>query len=867
MGNSGSSIPRPPPRIDVDSYPYQTPATTDSVSISASEECARCVLSVNRGTTTSSIRLERVFGPISKAQTVVFGNDYQDVKERKMSFQDFLRKLQSGGYYRPVNDNYAEQVMFLQSDLKDIKTLDNYDSNISKLQVTRIRKIAAGSVGYSEDTKLTIVPSAPFSYTFNGASVSVKTMSLYYPCPVRVENVQYDAVLSLGDPSDEDNTFVLLIPIRAVMIPNYATDMFFSKIASYIPGILHPKADASFDPVNVPTGSDWSISSILPVTGNAEGQPEVSGALYAWRGVPRKSITLYNSTIEPAPGYFWPRERRMYGWYDKSLGLTPEQRRSLPASRQYIMLAQPIEVGSATISAIQALPVTPPEQAIDGVPAKGVFYKSVICPSKKEKEKASSNKEHFDNGENCDPFSTAPTPPPVDPNFLFSIIMGMLGAIAMFVGIYFAVSYAGGPGANVVKGFGEYLARAYVMIKKTAKVPVATPVKAPSKETETKEDGAESRLSSPLREKVPTKARDTTARVRPKEIRSLDQYKNSKLTQRNPRVPKTRTGESKSNDEVTDAELADAAEARLAKSLNQPITIKATKAEDAAAGTGLLTPEQMRQAEAERVRMEREAKEEADRAADEERKKGEEEEAARAEADRVADEARKKKREEEAARAEADRVADEERKKKEEQDTAELARLEREHEEERKKKEEQETAEIARLEREHEEERQRAEAADEQKKARAREVLSNAVRNLKTTRARTNSLASTNESVVPSTPTSSTTRDDYYNPSHHRSRGVASYLKTDPESHGPKSWRIGQRLETFFRKAPFDLNVRAAVDYRKKDFEHEAGKALREQFHTLDEYTKKYGPPPPAVNITEKDGRLRVRLVGHGRDM
>jgi hypothetical protein len=811
--------------------------------------------------------LERVFGPISKAQTVVFGNDYQDVKERKMSFQDFLRKLQSGGYYRPVNDNYAEQVMFLQSDLKDIKTLDNYDSNISKLQVTRIRKIAAGSVGYSEDTKLTIVPSAPFSYTFNAASVSVKTMSLYYPCPVRVENVQYDAVLSLGDPSDEDNTFVLLIPIRAVMIPNYATDMFFSKIASYIPGILHPKADASFDPVNVPTGSDWSISSILPVTGNAEGQPEVSGALYAWRGVPRKSITLYNSTIEPAPGYFWPRERRMYGWYDKSLGLTPEQRRSLPASRQYIMLAQPIEVGSATISAIQALPVTPPEQAIDGVPAKGVFYKSVICPSKKEKEKASSNKEHFDNGENCDPFSTAPTPPPVDPNFLFSIIMGMLGAIAMFVGIYFAVSYAGGPGANVVKGFGEYLARAYVMIKKTAKVPVATPVKAPSKETETKEDGAESRLSSPLREKVPTKARDTTARVRPKEIRSLDQYKNSKLTQRNPRVPKTRTGESKSNDEVTDAELADAAEARLAKSLNQPITIKATKAEDAAAGTGLLTPEQMRQAEAERVRMEREAKEEADRAADEERKKGEEEEAARAEADRVADEARKKKREEEAARAEADRVADEERKKKEEQDTAELARLEREHEEERKKKEEQETAEIARLEREHEEERQRAEAADEQKKARAREVLSNAVRNLKTTRARTNSLASTNESVVPSTPTSSTTRDDYYNPSHHRSRGVASYLKTDPESHGPKSWRIGQRLETFFRKAPFDLNVRAAVDYRKKDFEHEAGKALREQFHTLDEYTKKYGPPPPAVNITEKDGRLRVRLVGHGRDM
>jgi len=825
-------------------------------------------LAVNSGTTTSAVRLERVFGPISKEQTIAYGNDLQDVKDRKMSLQDFLRKLQSGGYYRPVNENYAEQVMFLADDLKNIKKVGDVDSNADKLQVTRIRKIAAGSVGYSEDTKLTIVPSVPFSYTFNGLVVSVKMMALYYPCPVRVENVQYDAVLSLGDPSDEDSRVVLLVPLRAVATPNYASDTFLSKIASYIPGILHPKPDASFDPVNVPTGSDWKISSILPVTGNAEGNPEVAGALYAWRGVPRKSLFPTVMTLT----------NTRYGWLDKSLGLTPEQQRSLPASRLYIMLAQPIEVGSATISAIQALPVTPPEQAIDGVPAKGVFYKSVICPSKKENRTTSSNstQEHFDNGENCDPFSTAPTPPPIDPNLLFSIIMGMLGAIAMFVGIYFAVSYAGGPGANVVKGFGEYLARAYVMIKKTAKVPVATPVKAPSKETETKEDGAESRLSSPLREKVPTKARDTTARVRPKEIRSLDQYKNSKLTQRNPRVPlKPRT--KSTADEVTDAELADAAEARLAKSLNQPIAIKATKAEDAA-GTGLLTPEQMRQAEAERVRMERDAKEEADRAAGEERKKVEEEEAAdeerkkkreedaaRAEAERAADEERKKKEEEEAA--EAERAADEERKKKEEQETAELARLKREHEEERKKKEEQETAELARLEREHEEERQRAEAADEQKKARAREVLSNAVRNLKTTRARTNSLASTNESVVPSTPTSSTTRDDYYNPSHHRSRGVASYLKTDPESRGPKSWRIGQRLETFFRKAPFDLNVRAAVDYRKKDFEHEAGKALREQFHTLDEYTEKYGPPPPAVNITEKDGRLRVRLVGHGRDM
>jgi hypothetical protein len=525
--------------------------------------------------------LERVFGPISKDQTIAYGNDLQDVKDRKMSLQDFLRKLQSGGYYRPVNDNYAEQVMFLADDLKNIKTVADVDSNAGKLQVTRIRKIAAGSIGYSEDTKLTIVPSVPFSYTFNGAAVSVKMMTLYYPCPVRVENVQYDAVLSLGDPSETDSNFVLLVPVRAVANPNYASDQFFSKIATYIPGILHPKPDASFDPVNVPTGSDWNISSILPVTGNAEGQPEVAGALYAWRGVPRKSLIVSSSTDT----------NTRYGWTDLSMGLTPQQRRSIPASRQYIMLAEPIQVGSATISAIQALPVTPPEQAIDGVPSKGVFYKSVICASKKEKktQSSSSNQEHFDNGENCDPFSTAPTPPPVDSDLLFNVIMGMLGAIAIFVGVYFAVSYAGGPGANVVKSFGEYLARAYVMIKKTT-APIQKEFKAVVESPIV--DTADTRLSSPLREKVPTKARDTTARVRPKEIRSLDQYKNSKLTQRNPRVPTTRPRDSK---EVTDAELA-----------------RRKKEQEDAAGTGLLTPEQMRQAEAERVRMEREAKAKAD---------------------------------------------------------------------------------------------------------------------------------------------------------------------------------------------------------------------------------------------------------------
>jgi hypothetical protein len=198
---------------------------------------------------------------------------------------------------------------------------------------------------------------------------------------------------------------------------------------------------------------------------------------------------------------------------------------------------------------------------------------------------------------------------------------------------------------------------------------------------------------------------------------------------------------------------------------------------------------------------------------------------------------------------------EEERKKKEEDDA--MAEVNRMADDERKEKEKEALKEeIERLKLQHEEER----------KARAKEVLSKAVQ---TYRSRANSLAS-NGSTIPSTGSIGVgpgPGDDSFNPSRHHRRGVASYLKTDAEANTSKALRIGQRLETFFRKAPFDLNVRAAIDYRKKDFEHEAGKALREQFRTRDEYVQKYGQPPPSVDISDKNGRLHVKIVGHGRDM
>jgi hypothetical protein len=84
-------------------------------------------------------------------------------------------------------------------------------------------------------------PSMPFKLAYNGVEIVVKNMVLYHPCPVRIENVQYDAVLQLNDPSmgsarRSENDTIILIPLAGSNRPDEAGQLI-SKIAPFITGL------------------------------------------------------------------------------------------------------------------------------------------------------------------------------------------------------------------------------------------------------------------------------------------------------------------------------------------------------------------------------------------------------------------------------------------------------------------------------------------------------------------------------------------------------------------------------------------------------------------------------------------------------
>jgi hypothetical protein len=91
----------------------------------------------------------------------------------------------------------------------------------------------------SYDRKMFLEPSMPFKIAYNGKTHTIDKMVLYHPCPVRIENVQYDAVLQLGETrltSDGKDDLVVLIPLAG---SNRVSEggALFQKLAPFITGL------------------------------------------------------------------------------------------------------------------------------------------------------------------------------------------------------------------------------------------------------------------------------------------------------------------------------------------------------------------------------------------------------------------------------------------------------------------------------------------------------------------------------------------------------------------------------------------------------------------------------------------------------
>jgi hypothetical protein len=274
-----------------------------------------------------------------------FSEDSAKVNAQEMAFDEFKSNLIDGKYYERQENGFCSQLVIDSADMANVRDMNGIPRD--KIRRPKIRKLTVDG-GFSSITKLYIKPSIPFKYSFNGESIDVTVMTLFHPCPLRVENVQYDAVLTLGDVGDRATKTVMLIPLQGSIAPG-SSGTFFSRIVSYMPGILRPNpATGLYESIDAPTGRDWNLSMVFPGAPSG-GETLVKSGYYAWYGTPPLEEYVKNQVTRPAP---WA-DTIEYGWRPRTGETT-----------RFIMLAKPISISTFDLQTIKMLPATPAEDAM-----------------------------------------------------------------------------------------------------------------------------------------------------------------------------------------------------------------------------------------------------------------------------------------------------------------------------------------------------------------------------------------------------------------------------------------------------------------------------------------------------------------------
>jgi hypothetical protein len=400
-----------------------------------------CQLAIAAGVSASGAKLYREMGSITREKCKKYGDDADKVRANKMAFEEFRKGLLDGVYYRDLGNEYCGQVLYDAADLDKVSKIEELDA--SKARMPIIRKVSS-SGGFSSITKAFIKPSIPFEVEFNSKPHKINVLTLMHPSPIRVENVQHDAMLTLGDPGEGNNDgLVILVPLVGSLTAG-ASGAFIAKIARYMSGILTPNpATGQYESIDIPTGSDWKLSSIFPGAPGEGGKTFVkSPGYYVWSGQPPLDLKLIRTDV---------KRDRIFGIWER--GNTDNYAWSETGNPgiRYVMLSQPVQVNSMDLQTILMLPSTPITEAVSPMVKSTLSYRKAgsigpdgrwvtECPRRLP---ALTNffggtTESFE--DTCDPFapgsfpSTAP-----DTNSLVTLVIGLVGAVGVFLAIYFAV--------------------------------------------------------------------------------------------------------------------------------------------------------------------------------------------------------------------------------------------------------------------------------------------------------------------------------------------------------------------------------------------------------------------------------------------
>lgn len=438
MGQSQSSQPPPkaPTIVQYDPLPSSslvsgigvggsTQACQYCLTPSKKETCGPCKLFVAQGISSSGVRMYREIGNVSREECSRYATDTKLVLDQKLAFEQFKKNLSDGKYFEDLGNGYCAQ-MFVKSG-EESKLVDLTTVTKDKLVKPVIRKMTPGG-GYSSTTKLFLKPSIPFRITLNGTTVDIATMTLFHPSPLRIENVQHDAVLTLNDTADSNASVVVLVPIVGSLRPKDGGE-FFSRIASYIPGVLQPNpATNQYESVEVPTGNDWNLTKLFPgIIDEASKQTMVNAGFFTWKATPPLIETNLGVTKNASPN----ADVLRMGWKPATGVVGPT----------FVMLESPVEVNTFDLQMIRRLPVTPAEEAM---PAP--FLNTVTYTPKAKCDSGgllTGKKEKFETKQDsCDPFAAMQPVSTITSDTIFSVVLGIMTAIAVFIGLYFALKYA-----------------------------------------------------------------------------------------------------------------------------------------------------------------------------------------------------------------------------------------------------------------------------------------------------------------------------------------------------------------------------------------------------------------------------------------
>jgi hypothetical protein len=430
----GSSRPSGPtkaaPIIREDAPPV---AGTISFGLGDAQGCSwkgnACQLTVGRGLSSSGAKLYREEGGITKAECDQFDKDKTRVRLEQMSLEEFKKNVAAGKYYTPAADpGYCKQITLTEEDMKPVKGIHEFPWQ-AKARYPTIRKMTTAG-GFSSVTKLFIKPSIPFKVTFNGETYTISLMTLFHPSPVRLENVQHDAMLTLGDPGPDNRAkgtgatdAVILIPLVGSLNPGPSGD-FLSKVARYLSAVLQPDpATGQYNTVDIPTGNDWDLSKMFPGT-PAEGVTVVDAGYYVWSASPGMvKATTPEVTVNPFP------QADIHRYKYVPAGST---------NLRYIMLQKPVGVNVFDMQTIRMLPATPSDQALDPyIPASLSYVTPKTCETPPAGRESMTNQ-----GDNtCDPFAnvSAATNGSDRTEMLVKVIIGTLTTFGVFLAIYFAL--------------------------------------------------------------------------------------------------------------------------------------------------------------------------------------------------------------------------------------------------------------------------------------------------------------------------------------------------------------------------------------------------------------------------------------------